>query len=98
MPIALRPDTTATRADSALMERAMSSASPITRDDLMPGAGSSSYSVTTGPGRALMISPRTPKSCSTPSSAVELVCSASGLNVARPVDFGMASRSSGGSW
>ena len=46
----------------ALIERAMSSARPITRDDLMPGAGSSSYSVTTGPGRALMISPRTPKS------------------------------------
>ena len=42
MPMALRPDTTATRADSALIERAMSSASPITRDDLMPGAGSSS--------------------------------------------------------
>ncbi len=42
MPIALRPDTTATRAEIALIERAMSSASPITRDDLMPGAGSSS--------------------------------------------------------
>ena len=62
MPMALRPGTTATRAESALIERAMSSARPITRDDLMPGAGSSSYSVTTGPGRALMISPRTPKS------------------------------------
>src|SRR5215211_4608572 len=58
MPIALRPETTATRAESALIERAMSSASPITRDDLMPGAGSSSYSVTTGPGRALMTWPR----------------------------------------
>ncbi len=66
------PDTTATRADTALIERAMSSASPITRDDLMPGAGSSSYSVTTGPGRALMISPRTPKSPSTLSSAAAL--------------------------
>ena len=53
---------------AALIERAMSSASPITRDDLMPGAGSSSYSVTTGPGRALMISPLTPKSSSTLSS------------------------------
>ena len=42
MPMALRPDTTATRADIALIERAISSASPITRDDLMPGAGSSS--------------------------------------------------------
>ena len=42
MPMTLRPGTTATRADTALIERAMSSASPITRDDLMPGAGSSS--------------------------------------------------------
>src|SRR3982074_3325272 len=75
MPMALRPGTTATRADSALIERAMSSASPMTRDDLMPGAGSSSYSVTTGPGLALTISPRTPKSPSTPSSARELVSS-----------------------
>ena len=72
MPMALRPDTTATRADTALIERAMSSARPMTREDLMPGAGSSSYSVTTGPGCALMISPRTPKSPSTLSSAVAL--------------------------
>ena len=72
MPMTLRPDTTATRADTALIERAMSSASPMTRDDLMPGAGSSSYSVTTGPGCALMISPRTPKSPSTLSSATAL--------------------------
>src|ERR1700747_2706669 len=71
MPIALRPATTATRADSALMDRAMSSERPITREDLMPGAGSSSYSVTTGPGWALTISPRTPKSPNTPSSARE---------------------------
>ena len=42
MPMALRPGTTATRAETALIERAMSSASPITREDLMPGAGSSS--------------------------------------------------------
>ena len=41
---------TATRAQSAPIERAMSSASPMTRDDLMPRAGSNSYSVTTGPG------------------------------------------------
>ncbi len=75
MPMALRPATTATRADSALIERAISSASPITREDLMPGAGSSSYSVTTGPGLAFTISPRTPKSCNTPSSARELASS-----------------------
>src|SRR4030095_1483156 len=61
--------TTATRAETLLIERAMSSANPMTREDLMPGAGSSSYSVTTGPGCALMISPRTPKSPSTLSSA-----------------------------
>jgi len=42
IPITLRPGTTATRADTALMERAISSASPITREDLMPAAGSSS--------------------------------------------------------
>src|SRR3954466_14729019 len=70
--MALRPETTATRADTALIERAMSSERLITRDDLMPGAGSSSYSVTTGPGRLLTISPRTPKSCSTLSSDAAL--------------------------
>ncbi len=42
MPMALRPCTTATRAEIADIERAMSSARPITREDLMPGAGSSS--------------------------------------------------------
>ena len=66
----------------------MSSARPITRDDLMPGAGSSSYSVTTGPGRALVISPRTPKSCSTASSDLEFCCSTSLLSVLRSDAFG----------
>ncbi len=42
MPMAFLPGITATRAEIALIERAMSSARPITRDDLMPGAGSSS--------------------------------------------------------
>ena len=97
MPMALRPATTATRADSALIERAMSSASPITREDLMPGAGSSSYSVTTGPGRALMISPRTPKSPSTPSSAVAFSWMRSLLSVVRSRAFCAARSSSGGS-
>ena len=50
MPITLRPGMVATRADSADMLRAMSSASWITRLALMPLAGSSSYMVTTGPG------------------------------------------------
>ncbi len=62
MPMALRPGTTATRADAALIERAMSSASPITRDDLVPRAGSNSNSVTTGPGWMSLTSPLTPKS------------------------------------
>jgi hypothetical protein len=42
MPMALRPGTTATRAETLLIERAMSSERPMTREDLMPGAGSSS--------------------------------------------------------
>src|SRR5215831_15372584 len=96
MPMALRPGTTATRADSALIERAMSSARPMTRDDLMPGAGSSSYSVTTGPGLALTISPRTPKSCSTLSSARELVSSSALLSGWRSAAFGAASMETDG--
>ena len=42
MPMTLRPWTTATRAETADIERAISSAKPITRLDLVPGAGSSS--------------------------------------------------------
>ncbi|GJD94351.1 hypothetical protein OCOJLMKI_1553 [Methylobacterium iners] len=38
----LRPGTTATRAETADMDRAMSSERPMTRLDLVPGAGSSS--------------------------------------------------------
>ena len=60
IPITVRPGTVDTRADSADMLRAMSSASPITRDAFNPGAGSSSYMVTTGPGRTETISPFTP--------------------------------------
>ena len=96
MPMTLRPDTTATRAESALMERAMSSARLITREDLMPGAGSSSYSVTTGPGRALMISPRTPKSASTPSSAAPFSSISSSLRVVRSLARGAVRRLSDG--
>src|SRR5215471_20875857 len=97
MPMALRPATTATRADIALIERAISSARPITRDDLMPGAGSSSYSVTTGPGLALTISPRTPKSPSTPSSERELASSSALLSGWRSDAFGDASTDTDGS-
>jgi hypothetical protein len=60
MPITVRPGTVETRADSADMLRAMSSARPITRLAFRPGAGSSSYMVTTGPGRTAVISPLTP--------------------------------------
>jgi len=42
MPMALRPATRATRAEIADMERAISSARPITRLERVPGAGSSS--------------------------------------------------------
>src|SRR4030088_2675261 len=96
MPIALRPAMTATRADNALIERAISSASPITRDDLMPGAGSSSYSVTTGPGFALTISPRTPKSPSTPSSAREFVSRSDLLSGWRSDALGAVNTETGG--
>ena len=65
MPITLRPGMVATRADSADMLRAMSSASWMTRLALIPLAGSSSYMVTTGPGRTSTISPLTWKSSST---------------------------------
>ena len=59
------------------MLRAMSSARPITRLALMPGAGSSSYIVTTGPVRTAVISPLTLKSSSTFSSRRALRSSAS---------------------
>ena len=65
MPITLRPGMVATRADNADMLRAMSSASWMTRLALIPLAGSSSYMVTTGPGRTSTMSPRTWKSSST---------------------------------
>ena len=76
MPITLRPGMVATRADSADMLRAMSSASWMTRLALMPLAGSSSYMVTTGPGRTSTISPLTEKSSSTDSSRRALRSSA----------------------
>ncbi|MNV50121.1 hypothetical protein D3C71_1421110 [compost metagenome] len=81
MPMTLRPGTTATRAESADMERAISSERPMTREDLTPGAGSNSYSVTTGPGRTSMISPLMPKSSSTLSRSPALCSSASGVMV-----------------
>ena len=57
------------------IERAMSSAKATTRPCFTPGAGTSSYRVTTGPGRIWSIWPRTPNSCSTPSSILALAFS-----------------------
>ena len=60
MPMTLRPGTVAMRTAVTDRLRATSSASPMTRALRMPGAGTSSYSVTTGPGRISTISPCTP--------------------------------------
>ena len=64
----LRPGTMAARAEVTLSERAMSSARATTRDDFVPRAGSSSNSVTTGPGLISRTSPLIEKSASTSSS------------------------------
>ena len=97
MPITLRPAITATRADTALMLRAMSSASATTRLALMPGAGSSSYIVTTGPGQTLVIEPSTLKSPSTFSSSRALRSSAALSTTLLGIGGGSASSSIGGS-
>ena len=60
IPITDLPGTVLTRAESADIDRAISSDNPITRLAFKPGAGSSSYMVTTGPGRTLTTSPFTP--------------------------------------
>ena len=97
MPITLRPGMVATRADSADMLRAMSSASWITRLALIPLAGSSSYMVTTGPGRTSTMSPRTWKSSSTLSSRRALRSSPARSIWRFGLSGGAASRSSVGS-
>ncbi len=97
MPITVRPGMVATRADTADMLRAISSASWITRLALMPLAGSSSYIVTTGPGRTFTIAPFTWKSSSTDSSSRALRSSAA-LSIAAPGVGGAGlSRLTGGS-
>ncbi len=97
MPMTVRPGMVATRADRADMLRAMSSASAITRLALMPGAGSSSYMVTTGPGFTSTIWPFTWKSSSTLSSSRALRSSAA-LSILPPCAAGTgASRSGEGS-
>ena len=98
IPITLRPGMVATRADSADMLRAMSSASWITRLALIPLAGSSSYMVTTGPGRTSTISPRTWKSSSTDSSSRALRSSPARSICWRPFSGARASSSRPGSW
>ena len=76
IPITVLPGMGETRALIALILRAISSARPTTRLALMPGAGSSSYIVTTGPVRTAVISPLTLKSSSTFSSSRALRSSA----------------------
>ena len=98
MPMTLRPATTATRADSADIERAISSDRPTTRLALMPGAGSSSYIVTTGPGRTSPMRPRTPKSSSTLSSSRAFCSSAAASTFAAGPLGGGLSSASGGNW
>src|SRR5579863_2018223 len=96
MPITVRPGIEETRAEIALMLRAMSSASPTTRLALIPGAGSSSYIVTTGPVRTAVISPLTLKSSRTVSSSRALRSSAS-LSTLMPLSAGgSTSKSSDG--
>ena len=65
IPIEFFPGTTATRTETALIDRAMSSARSITLLVLIPGAGLSSYNVTIGPGLTFTISPSTAKSLNT---------------------------------
>ena len=62
MPITFLPGITATRAETALIFLAMSSDNPTILEALVPGAGCSSYIVTTGPGLTLIISPSILKS------------------------------------
>ena len=98
MPMTVRPGIGAMRADSADMLRAMSSARFDTRLALVPGAGSSSYMVTTGPGRTAVITPLTWKSSSTDSSKRALRSSAALSICPAGVSGAGASRSIEGSW
>jgi hypothetical protein len=75
----------------------MSSARATTRAVLVPAAGTSSYMVTTGPGRIWSIWPRTPNSASTLSSRRAFWRRASSSNSAER-GLGLASMASSGSW
>ena len=93
IPITVLPGIGDTRALIADMLRAISSARPTTRLALMPGAGSSSYMVTTGPARTATISPLTLKSSSTFSSRRAFRSSAILSSFATFCSPGSASRS-----
>ena len=62
IPIVFLPGTIATLADTELVYLAISSDKLIILDTFIPGAGSNSFKVTTGPQLILLILPSTPKS------------------------------------
>ena len=62
MPTVFFPGIVAIRADSELVLRAISSAKLIIFETFIPGAGSNSFKLTTGPWLIFIILPSTPKS------------------------------------
>ena len=62
IPTVFFPGIVAIRADSELVFRAISSERFIILETLIPGAGSNSFKVTTGPWLIFLILPSTPKS------------------------------------
>ena len=62
IPIVFLPGTVATLADIELVYLAISSDKLMILDTFIPGAGSNSFNVTTGPQLILLILPSTPKS------------------------------------
>ena len=62
MPIVFLPGIIATLADIELVYLAISSDKLMILDTFIPGAGSNSFKVTTGPQLILLILPSTPKS------------------------------------
>ena len=83
----------ATLVEVALIDRAISSASPITLLDLTPGAGSNSYRVTTGPDWILPISPLMPKSSNTLSNIRAVLSRCSSLFLNSFLIFGSSNKS-----
>ena len=97
MPITLRPGTVATRADTALIDRAMSSARPMTRLGLVPGAGSSSIERDhrAGPDLDDLARRRNPRAPSRAGATTSDSCAL--VRLIPLLVFGRASRSSTGS-